>query len=174
LAKRPQGAKLLAAARPHDVILAAKLDRCFRSALDALTVIEDLKRRKVTLILLDIGDVTNGASELVLTIMAAVAQWERRAISERVADAKAQLRHEGRHQGGVRPFGWQFGAVTGKGQARDLIPDPAEQRAIKEILAMRRAGHTLMETRDAIRALGIKISHQTVSDIERRQGGAGG
>jgi DNA invertase Pin-like site-specific DNA recombinase len=32
LARRPEGAKLLAVLRPGDVVIAARMDRCFRSA----------------------------------------------------------------------------------------------------------------------------------------------
>src|SRR4051794_24607648 len=41
IGKRPEGAKLLAAVRPGDVVVAAKMDRMFRSAADALRVIEE-------------------------------------------------------------------------------------------------------------------------------------
>src|SRR3954466_4163826 len=40
---RPQGKALLAALRPGDVVITAKLDRMFRSALDALNVLADFK-----------------------------------------------------------------------------------------------------------------------------------
>jgi putative DNA-invertase from lambdoid prophage Rac len=45
LADRPEGAKLLARVQAGDTIIAAKLDRLFRSALDALSVLKDLKAR---------------------------------------------------------------------------------------------------------------------------------
>ena len=38
-----------------DIVIAPKLDRLFRSALDALQVVEDLKKRGVSLHLLDLG-----------------------------------------------------------------------------------------------------------------------
>jgi hypothetical protein len=38
IGQRPEGAKLLAMLQPGDVVIAAKLDRLFRSALDALEV----------------------------------------------------------------------------------------------------------------------------------------
>jgi len=41
--------------RPGDIIVAAKTDRVFHSAADALRVIEDFKRRKISLWLLDLG-----------------------------------------------------------------------------------------------------------------------
>src|ERR1700722_8630070 len=40
---RPEGSKLIARLRKGDVIIASKLDRLFRSARDALNVVEELK-----------------------------------------------------------------------------------------------------------------------------------
>ena len=171
LNKRPQGSQLLAALRPGDVVIASRMDRCFRSAFDALATIESFKRRKISLWLLDLGgDVSgNGISELIMTVLAAVAQFERSLISERIKDAKRNLRRGNRHQGGKRPFGWQFGEANGHGRARELIPDEAEQTAIADIVAMREVGRTLMEIRDQLRGQGFAISHQSVANILSRR-----
>jgi putative DNA-invertase from lambdoid prophage Rac len=171
LAKRPQGARLLAALRPGDVIIAAKMDRCFRSAFDALSTIEGFKRRKIGLWLLDLGgDVSgNGISELIVTVLAAVAQFERTLISERIKDAKRNLRRGNRHQGGKRPFGWRYGEATGTGRARDLMPDPDEQAAIAEIAALRAAGQSLVAIQSAMREQGHSICKKTVWNILYRQ-----
>jgi putative DNA-invertase from lambdoid prophage Rac len=170
LARRSQGGKLLAALRPGDVFIAAKMDRCFRSAFDALATIESFKRRKISLWLLDLGgDVSgNGISELIMTVLAAVAQFERSLISERIKDAKRNLRRANKHQGGTKAFGWQLGPLKGRGTAPTLIPDASEQAAIKRIFEMRRRGNTLMQIRDAVRAMGHRISHQSVSNILAR------
>jgi putative DNA-invertase from lambdoid prophage Rac len=176
LGRRPQGEKLLAAVRPGDVVVAAKMDRMFRSAADALRVIEDFKRRRISLWLLDLGNDCsgNGISELIVTILAAVAQFERSLISERTKDVKANLRRNNRHQGGTRPFGYRFGEITGAGKARALIEDPDEQRAIAVIRQMRARGASLMAIRDAVRTEGFAISHECVRGVLTRgtDGGA--
>jgi hypothetical protein len=154
------------------VVIAAKMDRCFRSAFEALATIESFKRRKIPLWLLDLGgDVSgNGISELIMTVLAAVAQFERSLIWERIKDAKRNLRRGNKHQGGKRPFGWRFGEANGHGRARELIPDEAEQAAIADIVSMRGAGATLMDIRDAMRERRHRISHQTVANIlDRRE-----
>ena len=176
LGHRPEGAKLLATVRPGDVVIAARMDRCFRSALDALRTIEDFKRRKISLWLLDLGDVSgNGVSELIVTVLAAVAQFERTLISERIKDAKRNLRRGNRHQGGSRPFGYRFGRANGHGKARELIPDPDEQAALADIVALRAEGKSLMTIRDAMRGRGFWISHQLVANtIARAVEAAGG
>src|SRR5215469_5914773 len=165
LARRPEGARLLAVLRPGDVVIAAKMDRVFRSAPDALRTIEDFKRRNIALWLLDLGDVSgNGVSELIVTVLAAVAQFERTLISERIKDAKRNLRRGNRHQGGSRPFGYRFGRTNGHGRARELLLDPEEQAAIADILAQRAQGKSLMAIRDAMRRRGFWISHQLVAN----------
>jgi hypothetical protein len=68
--ERPKGGPLFAKLRKGDIVIAPKLDRLFRSALDALQVVEDLRKRGVSLHLLDLGgDISgNGLSKLFLTI----------------------------------------------------------------------------------------------------------
>jgi putative DNA-invertase from lambdoid prophage Rac len=63
----------------------------FRSARDALDVLDRLKRQNVSLHMIDLGgDVTgNGISKLVFTILSAVAEAERDRTRERIAEVKA-------------------------------------------------------------------------------------
>ena len=123
---RPAGAALFARLRPGDIIIAPKLDRLFRSALDALQVVKELKAKGVKLHLLDLGgDIAgNGLSKLFLTIAAAFAEAERDRIRERVSQSKADQRARGRYLGGARPFGYQIG------EHGTLTQDEAEQEAI--------------------------------------------
>src|SRR3954453_9247133 len=55
LAARPEGGPLLARLQKGDVLIVAKLDRAFRNAADALATAEQLKARKVDLIVADMG-----------------------------------------------------------------------------------------------------------------------
>src|SRR6476620_2686423 len=79
LGDRPQGAALLGALKPGDTVITPKLDRMFRSALDALDVLTKLQQSGVSLHMIDLrGDTTgNGVSKLVFTILSAVAEAER-------------------------------------------------------------------------------------------------
>jgi putative DNA-invertase from lambdoid prophage Rac len=149
LAQRPEGGRMLGMLKPGDIVVAAKLDRVFRSARDALNVIEDLRSRKVSLWMLDVGDCSgNGISQLVITIMAAVADFERDRIGQRIREGKTQLRHEGRHQGGARPFGCSIDEST---EDRWLVPIAEEQAAIADMVALRAEGASLMAIRDEMR-----------------------
>ena len=70
LAERPEGARLLSQLKPGDRIVCCKLDRCFRSALDALEVLKRLKAQNVELHLIDMGGNVcgDGVAKLVFTI----------------------------------------------------------------------------------------------------------
>lgn len=158
LSQRPEGAKLMAALKRGDVILTPKLDRCFRSALDALDVLNRLKVQGVSLHMLDLGgDVTgNGISKLVFTILSAVAEAERDRIRERITDVKRDQRTRGRYLGGTIPFGWQVG------DAGELVPIPGQQEAISVMRRMQEDGASLRVIADAVRAQGHAVTHMSV------------
>jgi putative DNA-invertase from lambdoid prophage Rac len=161
LADRPQGATLLAAIKPGDIIITPKLDRMFRSALNALDVLGKLKERGIALHMIDLGgDVTsNGVSKLVFTILSAVAEAERDRTRERVAEVKRDQRTRGRYLGGKPPFGYRVG------QDGELVPDPAQQAAIARMQAMRAAGAPLRTIADALANGGVPVSFRGVKNI---------
>lgn len=136
LSIRPEGAALLADLKPGDVVITAKLDRMFRSALDALAVLAKLKAMNVSLHMIDLGgDVTgNGISKLVFTILSAVAEAERDRIRERVSQVKQDQKSRGRYLGGKVPFGFTVG---GDGA---LLAEPKQQAIIASIRDMRAKG----------------------------------
>jgi putative DNA-invertase from lambdoid prophage Rac len=158
---RPAGGAMLARLKTGDIVIAAKLDRCFRSALDALNVVEQLKARGVKLHLLDLGgDIAgNGLSKLFLTIAAAFAEAERDRIRERVAQTKADQKARGRYLGGKVPFGFRIGD---DGQ---LVEHKAEQKAIRTMVAMRKKGIALRPIAAAMAERGFKISHEAVKQV---------
>jgi putative DNA-invertase from lambdoid prophage Rac len=152
---------MLAKLKDGDIIIAAKLDRCFRSALDALTVVEQLKQRGVKLHLLNLGgDIAgNGLSKLFLTIAAAFAEAERDRIRERISQVKADQKQRGRYLGGRRSFGYQ---ISDEG---DLIEDAAEQWVIRDMIDMRASGVALRRIAAAVSERGFNLSHEAVKQI---------
>jgi putative DNA-invertase from lambdoid prophage Rac len=159
LIDRPQGNALLAILKPGDVVVTAKLDRMFRSALDALGVLGDLKTRKVSLHMIDLGgDVTdNGISKLVFTILSAVAEAERDRIRERISTVKADQKARGAYLGGKVPYGYD---LVGK----RLVPIAAQQEVIASILAMRDEGRPLRAIQTA---LSDRLSLEAINRICR-------
>jgi DNA invertase Pin-like site-specific DNA recombinase len=115
--------------KPGDVLITPKLDRMFRSALDALDLLAKLKARNVSLHMIDLGgDVTgNGIGKLVFTILSAVAEAERDRIRERASQVKRDQRQRNLYLGGIVPFGFQVGDDGA------IVPDAAEQALIAEV-----------------------------------------
>lgn len=161
LAERPEGGRLLQALQPGDTVITPKLDRMFRSAVDALNVCDRLKADGVSLHMIDLGgDVTgNGISKLVFTILSAVAEAERDRIRERVRDVKADQRQRGRYLGGTVPFGYALGS------GGELVEKRDEQAAIALMVRMRRDGVALRTIANAVKAEGFCVSHVGVKKI---------
>jgi putative DNA-invertase from lambdoid prophage Rac len=161
--ERPAGSALFAKLAKGDAIISPKLDRLFRSALDALQVVEHLKKRGVALHLLDLGgDISgSGLSKLFLTIAAAFAEAERDRIRERVSQVKADQKARGRYLGGKVPFGFRVG------ESGELTPQADEQKAIREIRRLRARGRALRAIAEAVKAKGLTISHEGVANVLR-------
>jgi DNA invertase Pin-like site-specific DNA recombinase len=160
LSERPQSAALLAVLQPGDTIITPKLDRMFRSALDALGVLADLKQHDISLHMIDLGgDVTgSGISKLVFTILSAVAEAERDRTRERITEVKRDQRIRGRYLGGKVPWGWR---ADDRGE---LVPVPAQQLAIERMRALRAQGVSLRSVAEQMAAEGVRISHVGVKN----------
>ncbi len=172
LADRRQGKALLGVLAKGDVVIASKLDRVFRSASDALAIMEGFKRQGVGLYLLDLGgEVTgNGIGAMVFTIMSAVAQFERERIAERIADVKADQKSRGRYLGGAVPFGYRKVVKSEGGkQIKQLEPVPKEQAAIKRIHRLHRAGKSLRAISQDMKKRGHNLSHEGVKRVLSRK-----
>lgn len=162
LAERPEGGKLLAVLQPDDVVITPKLDRMFRSALDALDVLGKLKARGISLHMIDLGGDTtgNGVSKLVFTILSAVAEAERDRTRERITDVKRDQRQRGRYLGGRVPFGWKLG------HDKQLVPVPEEQKAIQHMHALHKQGLSLRAIAARLaEAHGVVITHAGIAKI---------
>lgn len=117
---RPGFASLLSYVREGDTVCVTALDRVGRDALDVQSVVRDLINKGVTIDVLGLGPIAKGVGELVVAVLAQIADMERARIKERCdagrAAAKASLASTGRtHRGKVslgRPFAADSAAVV--------------------------------------------------------------
>jgi putative DNA-invertase from lambdoid prophage Rac len=160
--RRPKGAELLKTARPGDHVIATKLDRIFRSAVDALNVAADFRDKGIHLHLLDIGgEVTgSGAAKLVFQVLAAVAEMERERIGERVRSVKQHLRESGYFTGGHTACGF---VVTDEGK---LVPQDGWQDCLDAMKQWRAEGMSYRAIADAaIEEFAVRVDYSTVYRI---------
>jgi DNA invertase Pin-like site-specific DNA recombinase len=96
--QRPQFKALLSQIRDGETVVVAKLDRLGRDALDVSATIKALAKRKIEVIVLQLGkmDLTSPAGKLMLNMLAAVAEMERDLLIERTQSGLARARIEGK------------------------------------------------------------------------------
>ena len=106
LANRPGLTDCLAALQSGDVLMVTKPDRLARSTGHLLSIVDDLEKRGIGLVILSMGgerlDTRNPTSKLILTIMGAVAAWEREVMLERQKEGIAKARRAGKYTGRKR------------------------------------------------------------------------
>jgi DNA invertase Pin-like site-specific DNA recombinase len=100
-AERPGLEKCLAVIQPGDTLLVWRLDRLGRSMVHLISLIEDLRSKKIGFKSICDGaiDTTTASGELIFNIFSSLAQFERRLIQERTKAGLDAARARGR-QGG--------------------------------------------------------------------------
>src|SRR6266704_2456000 len=118
--------KLLRILAPGDVVVVSKLDRLARSTRDLLNILHELRERECSFIALDEPwcDTASDFGQLVMTIMAGLAEWERKLIRKRCDD------------------GIERAKVKGTAFGRKPRLDPGQRRKIAERYS---AGETMAQ-----------------------------
>lgn len=165
LAERPAGGQLINLLTEGDHLLIAKFDRLFRNSEDALYSINRFKEQGIRLYIMDMGgEVTgDGVGKLIYTILAAVADFERSRIAERIRDVKVAHADEGRFMGGYVPWGYE---VVELGNTKFIQEHYWYQQALAELADMHWANR--WSTRKIASYLSDKyepISHNTVAKL---------
>lgn len=139
----------LARKKEVDAVIIAKLDRMFRNTVDALETSEALNKRGVALHSIEESlDTQSAIGVFFFTMLAALAEMERKLIGERTRTALKQKRARGEKTGGHIPYGYQL--ENGK-----LIADPQEQAIISKMKQWREKGATFQAIADRLNNKGI-------------------
>ncbi|MCP1237012.1 recombinase family protein [Gluconobacter kondonii] len=100
---RPQLEAALDHMREGDVLMVTKPDRLARSTSDLLSYVEKVKAKGCGLVILSMSgmtlDTANPTSKLMLTMLAAVAEFERDLMKERQAEGIAKAKADGKYLG---------------------------------------------------------------------------
>ncbi|MBG6208406.1 DNA invertase Pin-like site-specific DNA recombinase [Labrenzia sp. EL_126] len=93
---RPALTELLGKLEAGDKLIVMSLDRLGRNTLDVIATLDDLEKRSVAVVVLDMAiDSNTPAGKLMTTIVAAFAQMERETISNRVKTGIAAAKQRG-------------------------------------------------------------------------------
>lgn len=95
-ARRPVYDKVLKRLKSGDMLVVWDLDRAFRSVVDALTEAEKLRARGVHFQIANLSiDTSTPAGIFVYTMLSALAEFERRTLSQRTKEGMAAARKRG-------------------------------------------------------------------------------
>ena len=101
--ERPVFQEMLASVRAGDSVVVWDLDRAFRSTVDAVMTAEALRKRGVHFRIVSLNiDTATPEGELYYTLMAAMAQFERRMLSRRTKEGMAAAKRRGVRMGRPR------------------------------------------------------------------------
>lgn len=93
--------KLMDRMEDGDTLVVTKLDRIGRDSIDVQQTVKLCAEKGIRLVVLQLGnlDLTSSAGELMVKVLAAVADFERDLIIERTQAGQARARAEGKHMG---------------------------------------------------------------------------
>ncbi len=142
---RPGLQQMLAEARPGEVILVYRLDRLTRSVLDLHTLLNTFEERGILFrSVTEPFDTTTPSGKLMITIVAAIAEWERETIRGRTVEGLVGKVRNGEWPGGPVPFGYitePSGEVKRGRKLLKLVPDPQRAHIVREIYERYLSGH---------------------------------
>ncbi|ABL00187.1 recombinase family protein [Pelobacter propionicus] len=99
-ADRPELAAMLDYVREGDTVVVCKLDRIARSTKHLLSITEDLEERHVAFKVLNIQlDTTTSTGKLMLTMLGAIATFEREMMLERQREGIRAAKEAGKYKG---------------------------------------------------------------------------
>jgi site-specific DNA recombinase len=117
-------------AKKFDVVLVYRLDRLVRSVINLYELLQlfdryDVKFKSAT----EMFDTTSAMGRFFITLVGAMAQWERENIGERVRMGMTQKHAEGGRNGAVAPFGYDL-------ENGELTVNPLEAEVVKRLFSL--------------------------------------
>ena len=130
-------------------LVAYSLSRLARSTKDLIEISEEVSKKKGDLVsLTEKIDTTTPMGEMMFTLMAGMAQLERRMIAERTSTSLQHKKATGQKYTNQTPYG--FEAIEGR-----LVQVAQEAEVVAEMQASRTAGNTLQSIADDLNGRGI-------------------
>lgn len=114
-------------ARKGDTVICCKIDRIARSTQDLLNIVDKLKSKEVEFKILNINlDTSTATGKLMLTMLAAIATFEREMMLERQAEGIAKAKQRGAYTGRkptARMQANEVKALVSQGLTKEAVAD---------------------------------------------------
>ena len=124
---RPQLAAMFEHLREGDTVIICKLDRIARSTKHLLEIVETLEAKKVSFKVLNINlDTSTPTGKLMLSMLAAIGQFEREMMLERQREGIRIAKDEGRYKGRkatARALSEQVLELLAQGKTKQAVAD---------------------------------------------------
>ena len=139
----------LASLKKGMALVSYSLSRLARSTKHLIEISELVSKKKCDLVsVTEKIDTTTPMGEMMFTLIAGMAQLERRMIAERTANALQHKKRTGQKYTNQTPYG--FEAIEGR-----LVEVKQEAEVVAEIQAARSSGNTLQAIADSLNGRGI-------------------
>ena len=166
--RRPGLARALACVRrgETDGIVVCKLDRLSRTTRHVLDLFDMAHKGGWRIASVEESlDTQTAVGEFVVTLLASLAQMERKQVGERTREAMRQIAREGRVRSGCLPFGFRTEANPEStraiaGDRSALVEHEEEQRLLHRMLGLRSRG---LGARRIARAMNVGGQHPRTS-----------
>lgn len=144
-ADRPQYKKML-----HDIesnrikaVVCYKIDRISRRTIDLLNLVQQMDQKGIAFVSVSDNDIDTSTrtGKIMISLLAAIAEFERDIIAERITDNMYELAKEGRWLGGKCPLGYYSKkeklTIHGKKTTvNHLEPIEEEQKAVRRLFEL--------------------------------------
>ena len=139
-----------------DTLVVVKLDRLTRSVKDLCLLVEEYfsKEQHDLISVCGMVNTHTAAGRLMMLNLANYAQYERELIAERTREAMQHMRAQGIRLG-VAPYGYKHSLQLDDKGRRVLVPVPAEQEIIKQIVRLHAEGQPLLTIARTLNEQGI-------------------
>jgi site-specific DNA recombinase len=149
---RPELQRMLKGVREglFDCVLVYKLDRLTRSVMDLYTLLDTFEKHNIKFkSATEIYDTTTAIGRLFITLVSALAQWEREQLGERVSFGMQQKAKEGKWTVSTPPFGY----ISNDSQ---LTINASDAAIVKEIYTLYLSGMGMWKIAKNLNDRGLK------------------
>ncbi len=167
-ADRPEYRKMLRDIENNRIraVVCYKIDRISRRTVDLLNLVQQMEQKGIAFISVSDKelDTSSRTGKIMISLLSAIAEFERDIIAERITDNMYELAKEGRWLGGETPIGYfskkERLTINGKKTTiNHLEPIEEEQRTVKRVFSLFLQLNSLTGTAAALNKEGFRTKN---------------